>query len=116
MNNSLLIDDYPLVVLPNLAKEIGLNEAILLQQIHSLMNERDNVIDGVSWVCNTYDDWVNQFPFWSEATIRRTIKSLEKKNLLITGKFNESKFDHTKWYTINYEELKRVIGPLAQNK
>ena len=28
---SLLIDDYPLIVLPALAEEIGLNEAIFLQ-------------------------------------------------------------------------------------
>ena len=32
--NNLLIDDYPILVLPKLATEIGLNEAIVLQQIH----------------------------------------------------------------------------------
>lgn len=114
--NNLLIDDYPLVVLPNLAKEIGLNEAILLQQIHFWMSKRKNVIDGVSWVYNTYDGWVNQFPFWSKSTIRRTINSLEKKNLLITGNFNKLKIDNTKWYTINYEELKRVSRRCVQNE
>ena len=31
---SLLIDDYPLIVLPALAEEIGLNEAIFLQQLN----------------------------------------------------------------------------------
>ena len=116
MNNNLLIDDYPLVVLPNLAKEIGLNEAILLQQIHFWINKRKNVIDGVSWIYNTYDGWVSQFPFWSKSTIRRTINSLEKKNLLITGNFNKSKIDNTKWYTINYEELERVSRRCVQNE
>lgn len=114
--NNLLIDDYPLVVLPNLAKEIGLNEAILLQQIHFWMNKRKNVINGVSWVYNTYDGWVSQFPFWSKSTVRRTINSLEKKNLLIPGNFNKLKIDNTKWYTINYEELKRVSRPPVQNE
>lgn len=32
--SKLLIDDYPIQVLPKLAKEIGLNEAIFLQQVH----------------------------------------------------------------------------------
>ena len=32
--SNLLIDDYPILVLPKLANEIGLNEAIVLQQMH----------------------------------------------------------------------------------
>jgi hypothetical protein len=31
---SKLIDEYPLVVLPSLAVDYGLNEAIVIQQIH----------------------------------------------------------------------------------
>ena len=33
----LLIDDQPLQVLPSLAEAIGLNEALILQQIHWLL-------------------------------------------------------------------------------
>ncbi|HDE3362621.1 TPA: DnaD domain protein, partial [Staphylococcus aureus] len=36
--NKLLIDDYPIQVLPKLAELIGLNEAIVLQQIHYWLN------------------------------------------------------------------------------
>lgn len=114
--NNFLIDDYPLIVLPNLAKEIGLNEAIILQQIHFWMKKRKNVKNGVSWVYNTYDEWVKQFPFWSKSTIRRTVTSLENKNLLITDNFNKLKIDNTKWYTINYQELNRVNRPPVQNE
>lgn len=113
---NLLIDERPLIVLPKLAKEIGLNEAIMLQQIHFWMNKKKNVIDGISWVYNTYDGWAKQFPFWSKSTIRRTINSLEKQNLLITGNHNKMKLDNTKWYSINYEQLERVSRPSAQNE
>jgi len=112
----LLIDEYPLIVIPSLAKEIGLNEAIMLQQIHFWIEKKKHKKDGRYWVYNTYDEWQEQFPFWSKATIRRSITSLEKKNLIITGNFNKLKIDNTKWYTINYEELERVSRPCAQNE
>lgn len=38
--SKLLIDDYPIQVLPKLAKVIGLNEAIILQQLHYWLNSK----------------------------------------------------------------------------
>ncbi len=32
--NNLLLDEHPLLVMPKLATLIGLNEAIVLQQVH----------------------------------------------------------------------------------
>lgn len=58
--SSLLIDEHPLVVLPSLAKEIGLNEAIMMQQIHFWINKRKHFKDGKYWVYNTYDGWADQ--------------------------------------------------------
>ena len=80
--SKLLIPDRPLQVLPSLAVLIGLNEAIVLQQIHYwLSNELNNkIIDGKKWVYNTYEEWGRQFPFWSCRTIQRTMLSLENKN------------------------------------
>ncbi len=51
-----------------------------------------------------------QLPFWSESTIKRTIKSLEKQGYLISGNFNRSKMDQTKWYSIDYEKLSELDG------
>lgn len=112
----LLVDEYPLIVLPSLAKEIGLNEAIMLQQIHFWIGKEKHYRDGRYWVYNTYDEWVEQFPFWSKSTIRRSITSLEKQNLLLVGNYNKAGFDNTKWYTINYRELKSVSRPPVQNE
>lgn len=118
-----MLDEYPLMVLPQLAAKIGLNEAIVLQQVNYWIiqcgKERDNRL----WIFNTYDDWKKQFPFFSLSTIVRTIKKLENLGLLITGNYNKLKIDQTKWYTIDFDVLnsryvqndKACNSPIVQN-
>ncbi|MEH7915022.1 DnaD domain protein, partial [Staphylococcus pseudintermedius] len=113
--NKLLIDDYPIQVLPKLAETIGLNEAIILQQIHYWLNNSNHRYDDKKWIYNSYPEWQKQFPFWSLMTIKRAIYSLEKQELLIVGNYNKAKFDKTKWYSINYHTLESMIRPSYQN-
>lgn len=112
----LLLDDKPLIILPSLAKEIGLNESIILQQLHYWLLESRNIKDGFKWVYNTYEDWRKQFPFWSVSTIRRTITKLETSEIVIIGNYNKLKIDNTKWYRIDYEKLEGVSRPPVQNE
>lgn len=114
--SKLLINEEPLQVLPSLAELIGLNEALFLQQVHYWLNRSNHLIKGKKWIYNTYEDWQKQFPFWSNATIRRTISSLENKGLLIHDNFNKAGFDKTKWYTIHYQLLESMSRPSAQNE
>ena len=115
--NKLLIDDYPIQVLPKLAKEVGLNEAIFVQQLHYWTNGKaSKLIDGRRWIYNTYKDWQNNFPFWSNATIRRTIASCEKQKIIFVGNYNRAGFDKTKWYAVNYEEIEGMSKRIAQNE
>lgn len=112
----LLIDDQPHQVLPALAKAIGLNEAIFLQQLHYLLNYSKNYIEGKSWIFNTYEQWQEIFCYWSISTIRRTIESVKAQGLLIaTDKFNKIKMDKTKWYTIDYECLANLDISTVKN-
>ncbi len=106
------------MVLPTLASTIGLNEAIILQQVHYWLDPRinKNYINGSFWVYNTYHQWAKQFPFWSEITIRRTIRSLEKLNLLISNDFNKNPYLRLKWYTINYKELDIIEKKILLSK
>lgn len=113
--NKLLLDDRPLIVLPALAKVVGLNEAIVLQQLHYWLQESNHYIDGRRWIYNTYEDWEKQFPFWSNKTIRRTITKLENDGLIITGNYNKLKIDKTKWYSIDYQKLSILTSPCGQN-
>ncbi|BBW99042.1 DnaD domain-containing protein [Geobacillus subterraneus] len=111
-----LLDEKPLIILPSLAKKIGLNEAIILQQLHYWLQESQNIHNGYKWVYNTYEDWQRQFPFWSKNTIIRAIKSLEKKGLIVTGNYNKLAIDNTKWYRIDYEKLDGMGRPSTQNE
>lgn len=115
--SKLLIDDQPLQVLPALAEAIGLNEALILQQIHWLLERSRNKVEGKNWVYNTYEQWKsNHFRFFSLSTIRRAIDNLEKLGLLIsTTKFNKMKVDKTKWYSIDYQALEALEITSAKN-
>ena len=117
---NILFDDHPIVVPVELAKAVGLNEAIILQQVHywCTQNKRlqQNKREGYYWTYNSIRQWQEQFPFWSESTIRRTIIALEKDRLLITGNFNRMKMDRTKWYRVNMEELENRLGIETEEK
>ncbi|WP_066303965.1 conserved phage C-terminal domain-containing protein [Bacillus sp. FJAT-29814] len=106
--SKLLINENPVMIIPSLAVKIGLNEAVILQQIHYWVHGSRHVIGGRKWIFNTYKEWQEQLPFWSESTIKRTIHSLEKQGLLLSGNWNRSKMDKTKWYTIDYQQLEEL--------
>ena len=102
--SNLLINDYPLIVSPKLATRIGLYEAHFLQQIHWLCEKSKNIRDGKAWVYNTYEQWVEQFPFMERQQVGRIVRKLEEMGVLITtGEYNKYKLDKTKWYRVNYD-------------
>lgn len=106
-SSKLLINEPALQVLPSLAVVVGLNEAIILQQVQYWMTngKTGHVKDGRKWIYNSYEEWQQQFPFWSLNTIRRAIDNLEKKGVLMVDAFNQSAFDRTRWYSIDYDKL-----------
>ncbi|SDD21364.1 hypothetical protein [Halanaerobium congolense] len=114
--NKLLIDEYPLMVLPTFAKEIGLKNAIFVQQIHFLTQTKQQNNDiytyknGHMWVYNTINEWhKNYFSFMSKSTLKRVIKNCEDDGYIIsTDEFNKSEYDKTKWYRINYEKISEI--------
>ena len=112
--SKLLIEESPLTFQPSLAVAIGLNEAIVLQQVQYWITNPKNTgyeQDGYKWVYNTYKDWKTEnFPFWSEATIKRTFLSLEEKGLLISIQPMKNTYDREKYYRINYKQLDTFDG------
>lgn len=102
---SLLMTSRPIVINPDLAYSIGLNEAIALQQINYWLQETKSGMesDGVRWIYNTTEQWLEQFPFWSESTLKRTFTRLKTLGVLKIEQLNKSQRDMTNFYTINYE-------------
>jgi hypothetical protein len=117
-SGKLLLDEAPLVILPSLARAIGLEAAVVLQQLHFLIRlkiERHrehpeerarDIHDGHVWVWNTYDKWQeNYFPFLSVRSLQRIFLNLENTGLILVGNYNDSNLNKTKWYSINYDHL-----------
>jgi len=100
--NKLLVEESPLIILPSLAMAIGLNGAIFLQQLHYWLEKATIQNNNQKWVYKTLEEWGKEFPFWSEATIKRVIKMLKEKSLLKIEKFAKNR---TNYYTLDYEKL-----------
>lgn len=112
--SNLLYDEQPIVIDRTLSKLLGLNEAIVLQQIHYWLkiNERkkQNFYDGRYWTYNSAKEWrENDFAFWSLKTIQRTFANLEGQGILIVSNYNVDRRDRTKWYSINYDLLDQLV-------
>lgn len=102
---SMLFNFRPLVINPELATRIGLNEAIVLQQVNYWINDKEQGVnfEGRRWVFNSYESWVKQFPFWSADTVKRAFTSLVKQGCLDVEQLNKSQHDRTNYYTINHD-------------
>ncbi|MCL2597941.1 MAG: DUF6017 domain-containing protein [Paludibacter sp.] len=116
--SKILFDEQPLIVSRELAKLIGLNEAIVLQQIHYWLEinrkANKNFHDGCYWTYNSIKNWhENDFSFWCFDTVKRTFTSLLKKGFLISSNYNRQNFDQTKWYTIDYKALEMLNLPIS---
>lgn len=100
----LLIPSRPLQLLPELAVRIGLNEAIVVQQVHYWLRNSGREREGRIWIYKTYPEWHEQdFPFWSNSTIGRIFRGLEDDLILISKQFDASEWSHKKYYSIRYE-------------
>lgn len=106
-SSALLINEPPLQVLPQLAVKIGLNEAILVQQLHYLLRNPKfgRRIEDHQWIFNTYDEWCSTyFPFWSPRTMQRTFQSVAKLGLIISCQ-PEGRLSRRKYYRLDYAKL-----------
>lgn len=116
-----LFDEQPILANKTLAREIGLNEALVLQQINYWIeiNKRsgNNYFDGRYWTYNSIRAWhENDFDYMSIDTVKRTFSKLEKMGYLIIGNFNKDPRDKTKWYSINDEKLEELYFEIRDKK
>lgn len=112
----LLTGEYPLIVLPELAKQLGTNAAMLLQQIHYWTSKRcGSIIDGVRWIYNTYQQWHEQLSFLSVSTIKRAIARLKDLKLILVEQHDKSEWNHRNYYRIDYKALKALQLSIGSN-
>ena len=94
---------------PALAKEIGLNESLILLQIEFWISISNNERDGKRWTYQSVRDMQEKsFSFWSISTINRAVNKLIDEGYIIEGNFNKMKYDKTRWFALNFETLNEL--------
>lgn len=88
----------------NIAKEIGINEAIVLKFIWYWIEKNkaneEHYYNDRYWTYNSNKALCKLFPYMTSKQIRYVIDNLAKKGVIIKGNFNKKVFDQTLWYAI----------------
>jgi hypothetical protein len=102
-----------------LAKDIGLNKAILLQHLyywHQINHKKkNNVIDGNVWTYNTIEEFHEIFPYLTPRKISYAFTSLHEDGFIKVGNYNKAAFDKTKWYSLTEKALQLFVNSNLQN-
>lgn len=116
-----LMDEYPILVYPSLAVALGINRAVVFQQLHFLLNGQKeaknayNFVEGKWWVYNSYQEWHETYFKWlAPVTLKGIFNSLEKDGLIISMQSVKNPSDRRKWYTINYEAWDKFYLTIGQ--
>ncbi|MCC5640590.1 hypothetical protein LC593_33125 [Nostoc sp. CHAB 5844] len=118
MTSKLITPESPLLVPPLLAAEIGLEEAVILQQIHYYCQISKHIKrDGRRWFWKTLKDWGETLPFLKPSTIRRAIANLRDNFKLIdVCRHSEKTWYQANWFTINVENVQVLWDSICQKQ
>ena len=100
------------------AQQVGIEKAILLYNIDfwirkNKVNE-DHFYDGKTWTYNSSRAFTELFPYMKARSIAQRLQELETDGYLISSKkYNESAYNHTKWYSLT--EKYRSISKTCQS-
>lgn len=104
---------------PEIAKKVGVNAAVIYQNIvwwteKNAANQR-HFYNGRYWTYNSVAAFDSLFPYLTTKQIRTAILKLEEAGLIVSGNFNQSAYDRTKWYSPNEQiHLPDLETPFAQ--
>lgn len=87
-----------------IAKECGIAAATILHNIyfwveHNRHNEK-HFHDGTYWTYNSMKAFGDQFPYLTTSQIRTALDKLRDGGFVITGNYNNDKFDRSLWYAV----------------
>ena len=86
MSDSSIIPERQLVFSPGLAATIGLEEAILLQQLGELFEHREPQIEnGFAWLSIERSFLLRKLPFWGPVDLHRISRALVDKGVLLVN-------------------------------
>ena len=104
----------------DVAKEVGVNAAILLQSIKwwCLKNKANDkhCHDGLYWTYNSVKAWQELYPYLGKSAIDSALKKLEERGFIKVGNYNKSAYDRTKWYAITDDGLRLFDDSISENQ
>lgn len=88
---------------PNIAALVGCNAAVIYQNLFywaekNAANDR-HFYDGRWWTYNSIQAFGDLFPYLTGKQIRTALDKLESSGLIVSGCYNKSNYDRTKWYS-----------------
>lgn len=91
------------------AQRHGVDGAILINNFRFwILKNRANgkhEYDGRTWTYNSMAALAELFPYWTMSQIRRILKNLIKDGVLVSGNYNQNKYDRTLWYAFADESI-----------
>ena len=91
---------------PELAKEIGLNESILLLQFEYWLTRHGELRDdGHVWIRKPVREIQETFSFWSVGTVNGIIESLTRKGYVETAGLDKVRGKSGRWLRLNLDTL-----------
>lgn len=114
MTTHLLLNEKPLMVLPSLAKLLGINASIAVQHIHWIIeikheNQDDRTdYDGFTWCKYSLTQWQAKMCWMSIDGIQKMLTKLEADGAIISCKPDAKSRNQTKWYRVDLDGLNRL--------
>lgn len=111
-HKNFLDDEDVLTIRPRFAAFLGLNESVVVQQLHYWLKKAEKgqcgrFVEGHYWVWNNISEWLDQFPFFSDSTLKRIFSSLKKNGIIHVEQFDGAK--RTNFYRIDYPNLDKFL-------
>lgn len=104
----------------DVAKEVGVNAAILLQSIKFWCAKNNangkHCHDGLYWTYNSVKAWRDLYPYLGKSAIDSALKRLEERGFIKVGNYNKSAYDRTKWYAITDDGLRLFGDSISENR
>lgn len=90
---------------PVVAEKIGIEEAVIFECIGFWCSTNkangNNFIDGKYWTFNSATAYHKIFFYMSPKKIQRALLTLESAGLIVSGEYNGSSYNRTKWYALS---------------
>lgn len=101
-----LNNPHTLRIYPQLAKEIGLNESLLLLQLEYWLGvEGEAREDGFIWIRRPVREIQATFTFWSVGTINSIVEALIRKEYVVTADLDQTRGRSGRWFRLNIETI-----------